>query len=112
MQWAWRAYHADAQSTNTTFQPKISPKAKSLYGWIDLIVNGNNSLSICTSKLYEKYISLESIDRRTLHKYIIMLEKAVCTTSSTCLAGADDRVCTLYQKLTKHRHQLSKCDWN
>ena len=77
MQRAWRAYHADAQSTNTTFQPKISPKAKSIYGWIDLIVNGNNSLSICNSKLYEKYISLESIDRRTLRKYIIMLADIV-----------------------------------
>ena len=53
------------------------PQTQSLYGWIDLIVNGNNSLSICTSKLYEKYISLESIDCHTLHKYIIMLADIV-----------------------------------
>ena len=72
MQQAWRAYHAD-HSANTTFQIKISPKAKSLYSWIDLIVNGNNSLSISCNKLYQKYICLNPIDCCMLHKYIIML---------------------------------------
>ena len=56
----------------THFSPKILSKAKSLYGWIDLIVNGNNFLSICT-RLYKKYILLESINHCTLGKYIIML---------------------------------------
>ena len=48
---AWKAFHADAHTRNTTFQSKISPKAKSMFGWIDLVVNGNNSLRIWSDPL-------------------------------------------------------------
>ena len=77
MQHAWRVYHADAHAANTTFQTKISPRAKSLFSLIDLVMNGNNSLSICSNPLHKKYISLEEINCHTLHKYTIMLADIV-----------------------------------
>ena len=39
MQPAWRAYHKSAQADNTTFEPKISSKVKTVFGWIDMVVN-------------------------------------------------------------------------
>ena len=72
---AWRAYDADAHAH---FRLRlISPRAKYLFSWIDLVVNGNNSLSICSNQLYQKYISLEDVNHHTLHKYFIMLADIV-----------------------------------
>ena len=77
MQPAWRAYHESAQADNTTFEPKISSKAKTTFGWIDMVMNGNNALSIVSNPIYKTYIKLEPHDHSTLRKYIIMLADVV-----------------------------------
>ena len=77
MQPAWRAYHESTKADNKTFEPKISSRAKNIFGWIDMIVNGNNALSIVSNPLYKTYIKLDPIDRRTLRKHLIMLADIV-----------------------------------
>ena len=77
MQPAWRAYHESTQADNKTFEPKISSQAKNIFGWIDMIVNGNNALSIVSNPRYKMYIKLDPIDRHTLRKHIIMLADIV-----------------------------------
>ena len=74
---AWRAYHESTQADNKTFEPKISSWAKNIFGWIDMIVNGNNALSIVSNPLYKTYIELDPIDCHTLRKHIIMLADVV-----------------------------------
>ena len=61
MQPAWRAYHESTKADNKTFEPKISSRAKNIFGWIDMIVNGNNALSIVSNPLYKTYIKLDPI---------------------------------------------------
>ena len=50
-----------------------STKAKNLYLWIDGIVDNDLPISICESLSFNKMLSLESIGRKTLMKYIYLL---------------------------------------
>jgi hypothetical protein len=86
MQVVWRAYHeAKAEERSnpimnpafTGFAPKISPDAKKIFGWIELIVFCNNSISIVENEIYRKYTKLEPTDRKTIRKYIVMLADIV-----------------------------------
>ena len=65
------------QADNKTFEPKISSQAKNIFGCIDMIVDGNNALSIVSNPVYKMYIKLDPINRCTLRKHIIMLADIV-----------------------------------
>jgi hypothetical protein len=56
-----------------TYVREVSPKAKNLYGWIDLITEKCLPFSTVGDKVFRKYLSLDPICVRTLKKYMKLL---------------------------------------
>ena len=69
-------YHETSGTINSMFGT-VTQKAKSLHGWIDLIVTGGYPFSMVEKSVVRKYIKLEPIDRHTLVSYMQNLTKSV-----------------------------------
>jgi len=64
--------------TNTLgFRLEVSPFAKRLRAWIDIVVKCNMPLSVCENEIMRMHVSVEGMSRKTLRKYIIMLADIV-----------------------------------
>jgi len=59
------------------FQREVSPFAKQLHAWIDIVVKCNMPLSVCENEIMRSHISVKGMSRKTLRKYIIMLADIV-----------------------------------
>ena len=51
----------------------VTEKARSVYGWIDWIVESCLPFSIVTNERFRKYSSLKPISKNTLQKYCKLL---------------------------------------
>ncbi len=47
-----------------------NPDAKSMFGWMELIVHKNLPLSICEDELFRKYLDLKPFSTKTVWKYL------------------------------------------
>ena len=81
MQPLWRAYWDAIKQGNagiaSHLKSKISPMAKKLHGWFELVVKCNLPLSVCENLTMRKHVKLSTISRRTLRKYLIKLADVV-----------------------------------
>ena len=50
------------------FQREVSPFAKQLHAWIDIVVKCNMPLSVCENEIMRSHISVKGMSRKTLRK--------------------------------------------
>jgi len=67
------------QSTLTggAFLDTIDEDSRNIYGWLDLIVNGDMTFTIVENSLFKKYIDLKSVSRTTIRPIFEQLIKRV-----------------------------------
>jgi hypothetical protein len=51
------------------FVRPLSKGARKIYGWLDLIINGNLPFSSCENKVYKRYLNLDPVGRMALTLY-------------------------------------------
>eukprot|EP00977_Amphora_coffeiformis_P004702 scaffold1007_cov176-Amphora_coffeaeformis.AAC.8 len=77
----WRAYWAAHSQENTgirsVFKSLNSPKAKKVFGWIELVVKCNMPLSACENDVIRRHVKMEGMSRKTLRQNIIKLADIV-----------------------------------
>ena len=71
----WKAKRSLANSLG--FQREVSPFAKQLRAWIDIVVKCNMPLSVCENEIMRQHVSVKGMSRKTLCKYIIKLSDVV-----------------------------------
>ena len=71
----WRKQQAGANALG--FQREVSPFAKKLRAWIDIVVKCNMPLSVCENPVMRQHVAVEGMSRKTLRKYIIKLADIV-----------------------------------
>ena len=52
---------------------EVSPKAKNIYGWINLITDKCLLFSVTEDKVFRKYLTLDPMCIKTLKKYMKLL---------------------------------------
>jgi len=77
--WEARALQEPGQNGICRFIPslQVSNWAKTIHGWIELVVKCNNAISICENPVYRRHVRLDPINRKTLRRYIIKLADIV-----------------------------------
>ena len=76
----FRAYHRHQtriRQGNMHFKASISPQAKKINAWIELIVKCNLPLSVVENEVFRKHAKPDGVSRKTIRKYIIKLADVV-----------------------------------
>ena len=76
----YRAYWASRKQDGSTvddFFRRMSPKAKQMETWIDLVTKCNMATSVCENTIMRKHIKKKGVSRKTLRKYLIKLADIV-----------------------------------
>eukprot|EP00977_Amphora_coffeiformis_P001007 scaffold219_cov156-Amphora_coffeaeformis.AAC.5 len=71
----WRKQQASANGLG--FQREVSPFAKKIRAWIDIVVKCNMPLSVCENSVMRQHVAVPGMSRKTLRKYIIKLADIV-----------------------------------
>jgi len=68
LQPVWQAYkeHTKRHFFSSMFCPRISTWAKTVHGWIELVILANNAVQICVDPVYRRNISMQDMARKTL----------------------------------------------
>eukprot|EP00977_Amphora_coffeiformis_P019181 scaffold7007_cov146-Amphora_coffeaeformis.AAC.1 len=75
--WAyWEARRNEGKAADDFFR-RISPKARQMETWVELVVKCNMSTSICEDPTMRKHVKEKGISRKTLRKYLIKLADIV-----------------------------------
>ena len=72
----WEARRSEGRTADDFFR-RVSPKARQMEAWIDLVVKCNMSTSVCEDPIMRKHIKEKGISRKTLRKYLIKLADIV-----------------------------------
>lgn len=97
MQPIFKAYHlamATERDGQGFFKRQVSPKARQIKQWIDLIVKCNMPLSACENPTMRMHTKTPGMSRKTLRKYIIKLADILgliiqdCIGPGNCIADA------------------------
>ena len=54
-------------------QMHYSPKARNLYGWMRVVIDGNHPFRIVADLVMREYMKIEYVCRNTLEKYLILI---------------------------------------
>ena len=65
-----RMFYAQGGGPMDLYVAQISPKAKTIHGWLEWTIIGNQPFSFCEGKLNRKYSTLSDMDSQTLMKYM------------------------------------------
>jgi hypothetical protein len=69
---------SDSTSRNKlSFISELSEKAKTIFGWLDLVINNNMPLNIIENNVFKRYTNLQPISMKTLLHYMEMINESV-----------------------------------
>mgnify|MGYP005848025549 CR=1 FL=1 len=71
----WKAERT--RSNQLGFAHEVSPFAKQLRAWIDIVVKCNMPLNVCENEIMRSHVNVKGMSRKTLRKYIIKLADVV-----------------------------------